>query len=234
MTLGATLFPLAIRAHEESVGDTVGTMICQSALTVARASLKPADVGSNLDDVTDVSGEYAYCVPAPTTDKPTGSGNSNAEWTEVPPGSSSGEYDPATLKGAVVLAREVSEQRHDYQLLAVAYTKAAAENRVKAQEVNNQLSIVFDDDRAGYVATDEGGNGLFRKGGVIILTNGDVVHHAMIKSVFDSNNRALLETPLLPGNPFWLVLELDYEGNTPLVRNPVMCVMSTRAALRPQ
>ena len=143
LVMAGTLFPAAIKQTSRSVDDTIGTIICQNALAVAKAKLTyndggPADITtlapvapSSFVNVTwptntlITEAELAY--PAPRTPIA-----SYIEPYAAPPNYpdplgdwwNDGTNDrPTTDHGAIVLARQVRAGENDYLLVVISYKK---------------------------------------------------------------------------------------------------------------
>jgi len=216
VTMAAGLFPVAIKEHEKSVRNTIGTTICENALACVRAARNGPKLRANCTRLWD--------LPSPSVTTPLPSG-----W---PPPEVQGDWvfdkqdlawKPDREKGCIVLGREIGG--NDYQLIAVAYTKADALNSVE--------STTFGVDNPGenlmsLTTTDK--PEVLRAGNVVIVPGS--AQYALITSV--SGDTAELDRPItVPGGSVITLIEKDTLGDI-VPRNPVIAVMSTRTGLRSQ
>jgi prepilin-type N-terminal cleavage/methylation domain-containing protein len=255
LSLGATLFPMAIKTHEQSILDTAGLLVCENEMNVARAVLTDGSIGQADMDVQWISthnaavtttlSDFAFCDPAVTMPKPDMSSvpNGNADWEWVS-GSSGWMYAPKALKGAVIFARRIAPNLNDFQLIAVEYEKADPSHGVWAKllsgaTVNRPGSVSGTPATVAVQASDKQ---YLQKGGVIIVASDGINHHAGNYAIIDtiSGRTAVMKSTIFPDD----ASETDdvyvvWEGDAPdsdlcalVDRNPVKAVMSTRTALR--
>lgn len=111
LAMVASLFPAAIKRVESSANDTIGQIICENALAVARTRLRHDPAGNAPTALGDATGS----IGAADRQYPAGSG---------------GRF------GYVLLGRAVKEpdadgrQDNDYQLVIVSYRKSSPANQV--------------------------------------------------------------------------------------------------------
>lgn len=230
LSLGATLFPLAIQSHKESVGNTIGMLICENALNVAKTVMTDGQADTTLRQIDNnmVPGlsPFAFCYPQLETPPPSPPEDAD-EWIRV---SGVPDAQPRTTKGAVVFARRLDGGRNYYELIAVAYDKSDPTHSVAVESIN----VTFNMDPARPVATDDGSNGWLRTDGVLISKSGATVgQYARIDSADNPGNTAKLKYFINASGStqVWLLVEKDASGAV-IRHNPVMAVMSTRTALK--
>jgi len=226
ISLGATLFPLAIRTHAESVGNTIGMLIAENALTVAKTVLTDADVPAGnvvipVATALPALSSYAFYYPAITTSPPAALPDT-AEWVWV-----GGVPYPRTLTGTVVLARRIAPGRNDYQLIAIACEKEKPENALGWQT----QTLDFDVNGTQVI---QGGGGFLKAGGAIVVSTGTYAgRYAVIDTAPADGTSCKLKTPIAPGGAgVQALIVVEKDGATP-EGIPVMAVMSTRTGLRP-
>lgn len=164
LVMAGTLFPAAIKQTSRSTDDTIGTIICQNALAVAKARLthtsgaNPVDglittVATSLPGslnfvnltppqtltVTPLLTEAELAYPAPRTPISNYDGSiptNPRDWWGATP-----NFRPTTNYGAIVLARQVRddiEDENDYQLVVISYKKKV---RVTGLEPHQNIVI---------------------------------------------------------------------------------------------
>jgi Tfp pilus assembly protein PilV len=113
MTMAAALFPAAIKLNEQSTNDSLGTIIAENGLTMAKAMLKASDANEPNLKVLDLADPnfqlYGYDPNDPNTGPPT--------------------------RGFVVLGRQL-DANATAQLVIVSYNKRSPGNTVMARPVN--------------------------------------------------------------------------------------------------
>jgi len=149
----AVLFPAALKQTEASYNDSIGTIIAQNGLAVARTMLKATDVTSDtLAPLWDDSTTPASNPPATLR-----------EYNDNPPATPD--------KGFIVLGRQIAG--NEVQLVIVAYAKKNPTAKVTARKVTN---VIIDNIDKSLVRS--GGN--FVKKSPLILTDG---RYAVIEAV---------------------------------------------------
>lgn len=231
LSLGASLFPLAVKEHAKSVGNTIGTLICRNGVNIAKIMLKDSAGGTNVQRVDESVTRFAYYYPSLLTARPEASspGEENFEWMMHPDWPAPDSYVPRSLQGCVLFRRRIVANENDYQLIAVAFTKRAVENRVTADSCLVAASGIVD----GNTTVTSTNNGrLFHAGGVMIVV--ETGEYAMIDRVGDGDDGPAMLDGLLnvaPGEHVYVVHEIDASTNDLIPRNPVIAVMSTRTSL---
>ena len=154
LVMAGTLFPAAIKQTSRSTDDTIGTIICQNALAVAKARLTHADMNGsllstpNFDNVTAITvsppvatnqpeliSEADLAYPAPRTSpiattylETTPTNNPLGDWCI------NNATRPTTNFGAIVLARQIRAGENDYQLVVISYKKKVRVGVLKPHE----------------------------------------------------------------------------------------------------
>jgi prepilin-type N-terminal cleavage/methylation domain-containing protein len=209
------VFPAAIEVNKDSTADVMGTMICENALNVAKTELKTSQVPNGTFG-TGVS--FSPGLPASPT------------WADLtyPAG------DANLYRGCLVLARQVTAGRNDYQFVLAAFTKSNSNNYVRA----HALAASFDANAMTFSAA---GQTAWLKIGAPVIdpVKGDYANIAG----FTSTGTVYLNHPLDRGPigartinaPLVIVETTDALGTSAdagVAATPVTCIMIARSGLK--
>ena len=218
MTMIAALFPAAIRENQISINDTIGNLICENGLAVAKSVLKKKNIPST--SLSRVAEEFVVV-------------NISQNNQHHPQGTRDEDIAIGRkLYGFVVLGRRTNVEG-SYQLIIVSYARerrnpvtddfpavmAVAKNVTIADRGTDEsvLQNIADSDRK-----------LFAPGGWVITSDG---RFARIVGFSGSD---LIVKPQLPTTGtmiVWTVVQImDPSGN--VGANPVMSVFTTRTGLQ--
>ena len=115
LTMAASLFPVAVKENEASTNYTVGTIICQNGLSIAKANLKTGDLPT-------ANGDPSHDLLADVTDKlPI----SPVYMDRYPLSESDTDLDKVkTRRGFLILGRQNAAPATDCLLVIVSYSQA--------------------------------------------------------------------------------------------------------------
>jgi len=243
MGMAAMLFPVAIQQQDQSVNDTVGIMVCQNGLLVAK-SLLSHPVPNADDNLRAIDAaclplidQFALYYPGVQMPRPTGP---QAGWVEDP--AVPGDYYPDTLKGCVVLIRQPNAGVNDYQLIVVSFTKRQPTNTVAVAPpvappaqpglyVTSAQAATDNPDETEVAVTDPG-DALPVGSPLIVVASSSpdrIGGYAIIKSATGDTVRLDRLLDVEVGDRVATVVEYDHGGA--LRTSPAMAVMVTRTAL---
>lgn len=208
LAMSASLFPAALKESERSVNSSLGTIMCENGLALAKAALR----GDNESAASNPSHE----VREVTLQNMTSLLGAGAKYP----------YGVDGKMGLLLLARKIKAD--SYQLVTVAYRAFKGTNtggQVIAKSVSG-LTIV-DDGKGDTKGTQvNGGSGQFRVGSPLILTaSGDF---GMIVSTNATRTTATLDRRLDAQTGAGFVVQEATITNA----SPTMAVMTTQTGLK--
>jgi len=208
LTMAAALFPAAIKEHQKSYNDAVGTFICENAFAVAKTKLTAADVsGNTLMLLADES--YPDLLSLDDQHYAAGAGTLQAFEKQ---------------KGFVLLGRKDGDV---FQLVAVPYARDNdPSHRVEAATVNGAVVVTAD---ATTLTVQAGERDFLTIGSPVIRKS--TGEFRRIVSIDGSTATLDRDINVPPGSEEWFVIVETNGGSVVGDTSPAMSVMVTRTAL---
>jgi len=193
LSMAAAIFPAAMTYNIQWANTVLGNIVCQNGLSIARAKLQHGDFGVTVSE------------------KPMAADGN------YPAGSANDEV------GFKIFGRQIEQDKNDYQLVVVAYRKAASSNVVSVKSLSPSAIEQLEDGRTRLTFA----SGADLQVGSPVISKGDGAYARIV--AVDGAVAALDHS--VPSGSLTAGVFVIFESNRTDKGSPAIAVLSTRTSL---